>query len=358
MIVFGSVIFYLLIFFISSFLLGIGSNKKNLLLIIIALSLPILLATFRYGIGTDYFNYFRNFLNAEHISLIERYEIKSVVEIFRFLMLKIGLIFNNYSVVLGLYAVLSIVIIYFAINNDKNKAYIGTIFFLYLCIYYPSSLNVMAQFVAIPLVAYSFKYIFKKQIYRYTIIIFIASLFHTTAIIAYPVYFLWNEKKVDLISKWKIVLVILSIVAITFNYQGILEIISQVDVFSNYVTYVEENDTGNNRDLILKIVLFLMVFMLRKPLIRYDSKNKLYILLILFNMILGFTGFSSPWVKRASLYFEIVQLFMVPSLIQIFRNKNDKFLIYLLIISYAIVYFILVYYIIGNSDVLPYEFSL
>lgn len=361
MIEFASLILYLSSFAFSIVLITIGTNEMKRgfsPLVIIALCIPILLATFRYGVGTDFFNYMRSVNSVGEISLKEYVESNLIFELGHFLVRKIAFTFDNYSLLLSIYSTMTIMIIYLAIKQHRNKVSIGVSLFLFLCIYYPFSLNIMPQFVAVSIIALSFKYVFKRNLIKFSVMVLAASLFHTTALIALPVYFLWDKKSEDMTSRWKVFVSIILSLIIAFNYQGLLESMSSIDLFDQYGMYAIENQRGQNRDIFLKLLLFGAVFLLRKPLIKHDKRNKLYILLILFNLILAITGFSSPWVKRAGLYFEVVQIFLLPSLIQLFFSRKDRMVVGLVVIVYAISYFTLVYYILGQSSVIPYKLSL
>jgi EpsG family len=357
---FSSLILYLSIFTISFLLISITSNEKkgSIVLVFIAISIPILLASFRYAVGTDYFNYMRAFNQARYISFTEYIDSNLIFEFGNFLVKKLAAFFNSYGVLLGIYSSLTIIFIYIALKEHKNKIPIGIGLFIFFCIYYPSSLNLMTQFVAISIVAFSLKYVFKKEFLKFSITLFIAALFHTTALIVFPIYFLWDKKKSDLANNWRITLSIIICVLIAFNYQTVLEYLSQIGNFQQYGTYAIENTRGENRDIYFKLLLLFIVILFRKPLIKYDKRNKLYILLILLALIIGMTGFTSPWVKRVALYFEVAQLFILPSIIQLFKTPKDRSVVYLGIYIYAIAYFILVYYLLGQAHVIPYNLSL
>lgn len=357
-----SVILYIGVFIISVTILnkGIVDKKMFNIITIIALIIPILLATVRYNVGTDYFNYMREFNNVNNISFYEYLSSNGIFEIGNFTINKIANIFNNYTIVLAINSILALIPIYVSINNHINKIKISVAIsmFIYLCIYFPLSLNLMTQFIAIGFVAIAYKYIFEKEPLKFTVMIFIASLFHTTALIILPIYFLWNKKKDRIISKWKVFVVILICLTIVLNYQVILQWVSNIGPFNDYAIYVEARTKGANKDIYIKLLLFIIVFIFRKKLIKIDKRNELYILLIGLNLIIGLTGYTSPWIKRIAIYFEITQIFILPSFINFMRNKRDRSIIVLIICLYSIFYFILVYYILRQANIIPYRILL
>ena len=353
-----SLILYLLVFTIVALFLVLDKNKYRIkfsMLVIIALSILIFISTFRYSVGTDYFNYKRAMDSQQNINLLNYIQENGIIEIGNYFTNKLGNLFNEYNVVLAIRAMLTVITIYIAIWSHKEKLSISIAMFLFMCIYFPMSLNLSTQFIAICIVAISYKYIFEKNIMKFILTIFIASLFHTTALLVFPIYFLWNKNKDISISKVRIILSILLCIFIVKNIRVILENISEIDIFSSYSVYSTVNVNGNNRDIYLKILLFLIVFIFKDALIKHDNRNRLYILLILFNLIIGLSGSSSPWIKRMGLYFEITQIFILPGFIKILKNNKEKNLVGYTICMYAIGYFTLVYYILRQANVIPYR---
>ncbi|MCD4711906.1 MAG: EpsG family protein [Clostridiales bacterium] len=352
----GSLALYLIIFLSSFSILSIGNMRKksSRIIIIVGLLIPILFASLRYAVGTDYFNYMRSYNSVQSISFREYFNNYYLFEIGHFLIRKISLFLGNYGFMLAAYASITVVSIYYAIKQHYKNSLVGISFMLFLCIYYPLSLNLMPQFAAISIVLLSFKYIFMGNFKKYFITILIASSFHITALVALPLFFLWDKEKDGFTSKWKVVFSILTCLFIVINYQLLIDRVSEIGMFSDYGVYAIENVKGQNRDLIVKAVILFVFLVLRKPLIRIDTRNKLYILLIIFSVIIGITGYTSPFVKRVALYFEITQIFLIPSIIKVF-TKTDRLLLKSIVILYAVSYFYLVYFILGQAFVIPYN---
>lgn len=352
---FSSLIFYLTSFSITGLLIKNTKYKKpNMLLVIIALSIPLLLATFREGVGTDYYNYLRSYNSVASISFKEYISSNFILELGHFIIRKGANLVNSYGLMLGIYASITVLFTYFTLKNHQEKISVALGLFLFLNIYFPMALNIMPQFAAISITMYALKYVFEKNIYRFIFFVFIASMFHTTALITIPIYFLWDKKEKKIVGKWKTISAILICTIVAFNYQLVIEHFTTIEFFGRYEIYSFENLRGQNRDLFLKIFLFIGILIFRKRLIKYDKRNELYILLLLFSVIIGFTGFTSPFVKRIGLYFEVTQIIMLPCIVRLFKTK-DRLFINSLLFLYAVAYFTLVYYVWGHAHIVPYE---
>lgn len=355
----GSLIFYITSFSLSGFLFYIGSlNKKNSFNIvsIIALIIPICIATFRYGVGTDYFSYLNGFYRAESYSIYNNFIDNGIFESGFYIITKIAIVMGNYRSMFALSSILTLVPIYYVFSKHRGIESVTLGMILYLCIYFPTSLNIMRQYIALAFVVLSFDFIFKRQFIKFVITILIASLFHKTAIIVLLLYFLWSKNN-EIFNILKMCVAIFLLIFIAIYYIDFLEILSSINGFENYSIYLTNEVSGQNRDIYLKFVVFIMIFLIRKPLIKYDERNKFYLLLLVFDLIISFTGYSSPFIKRFSLYFGIAQLFLLASAPKAFKGKTVKMLIYFLICIYGILYFVLIYYLLGQSDIFPYKLN-
>ena len=349
----NSLLLYMIVFIIVSLIIGLDKeniHKRFTLLSYIGLAILILIAMIRYKVGTDYSNYERAMNMQANISLIHYLQENGMNEIGNFFTNKLGYLVGSYKIVLAIRAALTVITIYIAIWNHKEKSNIAISMFLFMCIYYPFSLNISTQFIAIGILAIGYKYIIERNIFKYISCIIVASLFHTSALLMFPIYFIWNNKN-TLKNKIIIAVFVVLSVIIVKNSNAVIDLISCIDGFESYSKYSKTTIQGKNRDIYVKLLLFIIVYLFRKPLIKHDDRNKLYILLILLNLIIGFSGNISPYIKRIGLYLEITQVFILPSFIKIVKNKCEKNLIGL----YGIGYFTLVYYILGQSHVIPYR---
>ena len=102
--------------------------------------------------------------------------------------------------------------------------------------------NGVKQFLAVCIILCFSKYLMEKKFWKFAIGVFIASLFHTSALVVIPVYFFvhgkpWNKKMLLILFG--------SILAVTFvsEFTGIMEIILSD---TNYDSSVLETYSGSN----------------------------------------------------------------------------------------------------------------
>lgn len=359
----GSLIFYISSFSISSLIIahvghlyniGKDKNSRDKLIIlawtILGLSIPIVISSIRYNVGSDYQAYvsiYNKILRTSYMSIIQ-----SNREIMFNLIVKIISVFNNSQILFSVMSTLNILIIYKALLDNKEKKSLGIMFFLYLFLNISNTYSIIRQSLAVAIVIYSYKFLYNRNFWKFFITIVVASMFHATAIFVLPFY-LVNVKNPK-IKKWIRFLTIILLLIIVFNYNSFLNWIIKMEEFERYDMYREAN-VGKNREIIIYTFILVVTIAFKKLLIEYDSKNELYIFLAKVNYILLFLGFISPFIKRISLYFEVSNIFLLASLPHIVKTKEGKALIYVLILFYGIGMFTIGTYILGQSSMIPYQ---
>lgn len=150
------------------------------------------------------------------------------------------------------------------------------------------------------------------------------------------------------------IFVVLALILIIINFASAMSILNQFEILDKYSLYINSIRTANN-EVILKMLILVFILPFRKRLIEQDKENAIFLYLLIIDLILTFTGDISPFIKRIALYFGIVRIFVLSSIIRSIKRKNEKFLFCAGVIGYAILYFILSYYILDQGDVIPYQ---
>jgi hypothetical protein len=96
-----------------------------------------------------------------------------------------------------IFALIHLIIIFFvakAIYRNYPIHYSLAIFLLLFTGFFNTSMNLMRQAMAMAVFLYSIKYIYERKIVKHYILIFIALMFHLTALFYLPAYFLYGLK--------------------------------------------------------------------------------------------------------------------------------------------------------------------
>lgn len=316
------VLLYLIIVSIGYIKLENKKNINNLCFIIIFLFMG-----FRYDVGWDFRWYFalaqKIYLNKYSIFMTLKDLNEWDLNKFQYLRLefcnkiiyKIVWYIGNPQVVILIYSFLLLYFIKKGLDNEKKYSVYSWILFLSIPIFFFNFTSIMRQSVAIGIVFYSYRYIKKRDIKKYSITILLAYLFHSTAIFILPQYFLYNLK----LSKKKLVLIFIS----SFFAKPILIIILKLSVFSKYRGYVT-NSIGEGGKVIyfLVIILGVSVLLFYDKLIRRRS-NRYFISMVILGCFIYISLISLGHLgPRISMYYIIYILYIERDFIYLFKNKE------------------------------------
>lgn len=185
------------------------SGVLSFVVYIIPIAIYTLVFGIRYGVGTDFFNYLNAYENwnitfaNEHEWEIGFRTIVSLCSYFHF----------PYPILFSVIAFLQITFIYVALKDRKDILAYSMLMLILLGVGLWNFQNGLRQAIAFVIFLYSIKYIINKKVFHFIVTIILAVCFHRSAIILFPVYFLFNREQVYL-KKQTIQFIILTVSAI------------------------------------------------------------------------------------------------------------------------------------------------
>ncbi|EEV49866.1 EpsG family protein [Enterococcus faecium] len=327
--------------------------KKNIskMILVFSILIPSLFATFRM-VGTDTPVYYSKFNSLNGKSLSDIFFTEGFKEAGNSLFIYIGNLVDSFNVYLFLYSFFTLLFIGLALKSLIREDLMGISFFLYLCIFYPASLNTMRQSLAVAIVFFSYKFILSKSFFQFFLWVIIAMQFHISSIVVLPVYWLINkEKKVN----WSVFLTIFIIIIVAImNFQQIFYWISLIFNNERYISYADYTESMNSRLFFLNLVIFIFLIVVYRITETKDNNTNYYFILLLVGLTMGITGFISPFIKRISIFFDIVQILLIPKIAILASSKNNKYLMLFFVYLFGVTYFIVFYVWLGFSDIVPY----
>lgn len=353
-----SLVLYLLTFALSAGLLGYGYHQKNKIMQWASLLPTILLASARFGVGTDYNTYVSLFNQFSALSLGEYIQESSTAEPGFYLLIQISnFITGDSYLMFSLAAIITSVFFYLGLRRYDVK-HPALVYFLYLTILFPMTLNVMRQGIAISICFYAFSFIMERNFKKYLIWILIASLFHISALLLLPVYFVNRLVKPKRQNAYPAFLIKLGALAggILLLVPLAITLVMQLPMFSKYDMYSSNGGEGANLTIFLQIAVLLLGIALARWAVSVKN-GALYMFLLIFatlEIVFATIGFSSTFIKRIGLYFSIFGFMLLSESTSIFKDRIGKILVMTFVVLYGVAYFIIAYYILGQSDVFPY----
>ncbi|UOQ50326.1 EpsG family protein [Gracilibacillus caseinilyticus] len=314
--------------------------------------IPTLIAGLRYGVGTDYFNYWDMFYWYNDLSLKELL-INENERFFKLVIIISDFLFQNPIWMFVLSHFITMMFLLAAVTTYKNKFSYSFSLFIFFMSFWSFSLNITRQFIAVTIVLFAIKYILRRSFVKYVIFILIATQFHMSAIICIIFYFL-NFKKSTLIQYLYYLMIIFTPIVLPF----LIILISKIPLFQEYTTTYE---LGNpfQIDFIYSAKTFFWFLILVGPIIFYKNGvvnqkyNVLFNILIL-ELPLVYMGNFNLFANRLALFPQIIQIIIIPLVISSIKNPKEKRLVF---VYYCILYLFIYLqrFVFSNQgDIFPY----
>lgn len=217
------------------------------------------------------------------------------------------------------------------------------------------SMNGIRQVLAAAIAFTTIKFLINGHWIKYTLVILFASLFHQSALILIPIYFLVRFRAW---SRMTIVLIVFSVLAVFGfdQFSALLFTALEDTQYSNYQTF---NEGGSNviRSLVALSPLVIAYFG-REKLKDIFPESDYIINMTLLGIVFMFISTKSWIFARVSIYFELYQLILISWIIKLFPEKDGRFLYYGILICYFIYYYyetVINLNIVYRSDFLMWE---
>lgn len=357
MIGFYSLALYLACFLGSAGLLYLGIKKKNKVLKFIAVMTPAVLLGIRVNVGTDYPSYVELFDHYSRMTFSAFLESNSTVdpEIGFFALIKLAAVFTTDSWLMFLLSsVLTVGIAYLAIKR-LSPNYVPQAFLLYLLVLVPFTTNGMRQGIAMSIIFFAYSYILRGKSIKYLLTVVLASLFHTSAIVILPLYFLrtiFLKRYND--GPFTLVLSVVTAASAVLFIPLTMMAVSTIPALSVYARYVGWEAGVAKISVILLTFLSLVIVGSYQRLVRENPYIKLMAALFFLEFASLFLGGISEAFSRVSFYLAIggiIYLANLPSIVTGNAERLAKFAV----LAYGLFYFILFYFILGYSEIFPYN---
>ena len=334
---------YLLVAFILT-LLCIGRSSKWKLAI--SFLLLFIVGGFRdVSVGTDTENYARLFDSYGSDVSMMHHATEPLFLLIQFLVAEMG---GGYEIMLLIImAVILGTIHFYARLVSKSSLYVILSFFLLYFYFY--SFNTMRQYMGIGFCLIAFYYLSKKRVKRYFLFIFIAFLFHATALVGLFAYIL---NKIKLNKKKQILLL-----SITFVV-GLTPIVQQGMAFTLHFLpdylyqYILESEKARAGFPISRFLLTSYAI----ALVALLKEKTLYVKLLMLGICLLNLFDFQPVIGRIAQYFTIIQIAIIPNIsVLIKRKKNAKALKR---VSYIYMLVVWIYLLLNNvAEIVPYKMN-
>ncbi len=356
-----SYLLYISSFILASIFATFFARSKGILkfiFLILAISGPSLVAAVRHlTVGTDYQYYVYHILEIQSKanSVSDLALLDSKFELgFNFIIYIFSSFVDYYPVIVFyIYALIALCIL-LALDKLVHKRYVGLGFFFYLSIFWLFAYNGLRQSMAATILFFSLYYIKKRKLWHFLLVIILAMSFHKTAIIFFPVYFLFNIKD---LKREKIYLFI-SIIGVLFVALFLRESSSLIGMDryldSKYAQISEEGKIMAFLKIIQSIALLFPFFLWRDKLVKANYTNRLYYNILYLFIFVKVLSFQITIASRFAFYFEVVTIPLALQMIQLVKQRSEFINVFYIYAYFVIYKFIYIY--MESGQVIPYIF--
>lgn len=355
---------YILLFLILliSSVLELKNTSVSKFLFIVNIVILYIIATLRYGIGADYFQYQELFEQALPINEISyQYLSNNIHNIeYGYLIFEslIKLITNDYFIFLGLYNFFMFLFLYRGIQFFKTNKNLQLLVF-YSFIYLQYTMDTYRQGMAIAITLYSMKFLVERRLVYYFVTILIASFFHKASVLLMPLYFLVNLRYSYAVL---ITFIVFSTLVSYFDVTGkIISCLNDLSDFGfirrvHYYYFVK-----HDQSLKISFLAYLQRFFILGIIFIFYKDNEITSNLVIFYVCL-FMIFSNVGVLAGRISGMLLVSYMLyfSNLLYKLENKGNKLLLFFFVIIYSGLIFFKDLYIIhpllGNYKYIPFNF--
>lgn len=377
---------YLLTFACSILGIIVSEKQYNKLLrniiVVVSLLLPSLLAGFRsINIGTDVLTYVKplfdlalqsdNFVEFLNLPIYRtwRYLPVYTIEIgYLLLTYIVTKLFHSLIVLNFIISFIMISLIYFGLvkmNRINSNISIPFGLLTFYLLFFNGSLNLVRQYLAYSIVIFGFNFIIERKIWKYVLVVILATSFHKTAIFSIFLYIIYgiivSNKKIVFDDRNKglyiktifFFLLIIFLCLFIVNPTLFNSLFKIFDLDGYMTAYLSGSYSFSKSYFLVSIPILILILVNIKKLWKNDITCFFVILYCSYTIFTQLSSYS-PYAIRIA---DIFSIYSIYSLSIFSFSKNSKILSFIfkfLLVVYLLIYWYLVYYSLNIGQTVPY----
>lgn len=240
----------------------------------------------------------------------------------------------NYRVWLAIMAAFFLLAVSRLILKYSKEPFMSFLLFVTLG-YFFFSLTGIRQALAMAVTMFAYKYLNERKLAPFIILVLIASLFHSSALVFLFAYPVMSLKKIGWKQVLAIILALFSAYFLSAQFKMLIALLGWSDSVS---LASESNATLTISGFLIQLAIFLFCMYFRKTLLAEDKKAS-----VLYNLL--FMGVAAQAFAvvvaesfRVSLYFSIYSIILLPNAVLSEENNQTKVLAYTGTLGVVLIY--------------------
>lgn len=332
-------------------------RSKKIFIIAVTVQMIVLNGLRSRYVGVDTLRYEKRFIEISQNTDIPRLTDEPAYD---FLQQIVVFYTDNFHVWLFIVSVFIFTALGYFIYRYSSNYYLSYILLITLD-YFDFAFSGIRQMIAMVIILFTFKYVIEKKLSGFLLIVFIASLFHLSAVVVLPLYFIvnldWDKTNLSIIFFSYMIIFLLRYdigwVFLNLYYRSDMEMVAR---------FFNPNTIGRLSLFILGLVILGVI--ITNPFKCKERTNIVLINIMLFSFVIQSFSSVSYLFTRLNMYYLFFIILYVPNLF-INLDKLPKLLnrvdrrYYEVIIKIIIVVVLTIYYVNATqveSNILPYSF--
>lgn len=355
-------LFYLIIFIISTCLVEFGSNCKKSqrpLIAGIGFLIPALVAAFRsVDVGTDtttYIELYNSIVYDEEMSVILMI---LDTDLFFYCSCFIAQYIGGIQIIFFVYSFLTLLFLYKALAKYKRHLPVWLGYILFLFFFYNSSLNIMRQILAISFILWATSFLFDGKKKKFIILSVISIIFHMSAIAAGGlIYIIYTISQTS--RRKKPLAFLLFYMGVIFAFLCVNIMVTHMAVLGVGHSYAYTASAGQSQigatDILISMLLILISYVAMKRKLVSDVSNDFFYLSCIVCLMLFMTGIYNRFLMRMAYYNLTFACLYLPLIVNApkLRQKRSVYTLGVLLLGFS--YWLYLFVISGSNATLPYS---
>ena len=310
----------------------------------IALCVLVFVAGFRYYIGSDYGAYYNGYVS--DINELSN-AIKTLKEPgFGFLARLATFFYDDGIAVIFMASLVTIVLSLTVIYRYSDTLLLPI--FLYITMgCWSGSFNGVRQYLAASVLVCGYKSLRDKKLIEYCIIVFLAFLFHRSAIVFLFLYYVVNRE----INIPNIIFLVVVVIALYVSYESVFSFANFI-MNDNYTLNDEYTSTIVNRLRILAACVPSIVFLYAYRGIEKNESTTFALNIIILRTALSVLAMNSALLYRITIYMSLFAPLAISELLKGLSEKNRNVITGGLVIMYLVMW---LYELHNSSSLTPFQ---
>jgi transmembrane protein EpsG len=329
------------------------TSRPQRLFWILAFLIPFVLSAFRWQVGTDYPTYI-SLYNAINSITTQGQLVQQLLEVeplYVLMNVLVKVIFNSPLPIFFISSLLLLGFLFRAAEDYHGKISVMMAVFVFLMLIFGTTLNIMRQMIAVSITFYATRYLFQKRYGMAAFWMFVAFMFHYSAIIMLP---FWLFRGTQRYAK-NVRIIMFSSLVLMFVLGSVFS-----SIFNSIRQLYTQETTQVNVSLqiglaVLRAPILVPVLIFRKQLVAHDERNYFWIILAVFEVVFSYLGYILDVLNRLSLYFAVSWIVLLPSLVRSMPTRAAQYRMGAYVVLVATGLWVYNTAINNYGDVLPYR---